>query len=95
MILHVTAAKYLDNYRVQLSFSDGRNGVADLNDSLEGTVFAPLKDKSFFAKLKLDQELNTIIWPNGVDLAPEYLYFKSFKDVKELKQVFKTWGYIT
>ncbi len=46
MILHVTDAKYLDNYRVQLSFSDGRNGVADLNDSLEGPVFEPLKDKS-------------------------------------------------
>lgn len=50
MILHVTEAKYLKDYQVQVSFNDGRTGIADLEDALYGTVFQPLKDKNFFLR---------------------------------------------
>ncbi len=94
MILHVTEAEYINDYRVELVFNDGRKGIADLSNSLSGTVFAPLKDKSLFNQLKLDKELETITWPNGADLAPEYLYFLSFRNDPELQDKFKEWGYI-
>ncbi len=93
MILHVTATKYLQGYKVHLVFNDGRQGTADLSDSLDGPVFEPLKDKKYFAQLKLDQELDTITWPNGADLAPEYLYFLAFKEDPELQDQFQRWGY--
>ena len=48
MFIHVTAAKYIDDYRVQLSFNDGSNGEVDLANELNGEIFEPLKDKSFF-----------------------------------------------
>ncbi len=60
---------------------------------LKGPVFDPLKDQSLFAKLTLDQELATIVWPNGVDLAPEYLFFQTFKDAPEWQEQYKEWGY--
>ena len=94
MFLHVTNAKYLSGYKVQVSFNDGRSGVVDLSDALQGPVFEPLKDKSAFSKLTVDKELDTISWPNGADLAPEYLYFKAFKDEPALQEQFKEWGYI-
>ena len=93
MILHVTKAKYLEGHRVQLEFNNGRKGIADLSDSLDGHVFAPLKDKEYFAQLKLDRELDTISWPNGADFAPEYLYFLVFKEDPELQDQFQKWGY--
>ena len=95
MILHVTNAKYLGGYRVQLVFNDGRQGVADLSGSLDGSVFKPLKNENYFAQLKLNQELDTISWPNGADLAPEYLYFLAFKDDPKLQDQFREWGYKT
>ncbi|MEK7274619.1 MAG: DUF2442 domain-containing protein [Candidatus Desantisbacteria bacterium] len=94
MILHVTDARYLDGHKVEVSFNDGRKGIANLSNALRGPVFQPLKDESIFAQLKLDKELDTISWPNGADIAPEYLYFQAFKGDSELQEQFKTWGYI-
>jgi hypothetical protein len=49
----------------------------DLTDELWGEVFEPLKDPQVFRKFKIDEELNTITWPSGADLAPEFLYDKA------------------
>ncbi|MEE2717234.1 MAG: DUF2442 domain-containing protein [SAR324 cluster bacterium] len=95
MFLHITSAKYLDEYRVEVVFNDGRKGVADLASTLNGRVFEPLKDKTLFAKLSVDDELETIVWPNGADLAPEYLYFRAFKDDPALQPQFQKWGYLS
>lgn len=67
-------AEYIADYRVRLSFSDGTEGEVDLEAVLWGEVFQPLKDKKLFQNFKLDADLATITWPNGADLAPEYLY---------------------
>jgi hypothetical protein len=95
MFLHVTTAKYIKDYEVEISFNNGWKGIADLSRVLKGKVFEPLKDKALFAKLALNQELATIVWPNGVDLAPEYLFFNTFKDAPEWQDQFKKWGYNT
>ena len=42
----------------------------------------------------IDEELETIVWPNGADLAPEYVYFQAFKEDPDLQSQFKQWGYI-
>ncbi|MBL4911207.1 MAG: DUF2442 domain-containing protein [Alteromonadaceae bacterium] len=36
-------------------------------------MFEPLKNISVFSKVAVDPELETVVWPNGADLAPEYL----------------------
>ncbi len=95
MFLHVTSAEYMEDYKVEVSFNNGRIGVADLSDALRGPIFESLREKTKFAQFKVDEELETICWPNGADLAPEYIYFKAFKDEPELQAQFKRWGYIT
>ncbi len=94
MFLHVTEVKYLEDYKVEVSFNDGNKGVADLSQALTCPVFEPLLNKSEFANFSVDSELETIVWPNGADLAPEYIYFQAFKNVPELQKQFKQWGYI-
>ncbi len=93
MIIYVKEAKYLEDYKVELQFNDGKKGVVDLEKELYGTMFEPLKDKTLFSKVKVDEDLDTITWENGADLAPEFLYYKSFQDDKNLENQFKQWGY--
>ena len=95
MFLHVISAEYVGGYKVCVSFSNGQSGTADLSCvTLKGGIFSELKEQAIFSKLKVDAELATIVWPNGADLAPEYIYFQTFKYDPALQQQFKNWGYI-
>jgi hypothetical protein len=65
-------------YRVHLRFSDGVAGEVDLAGvigSFSG-VFAPLVDASEFARVRVNPDLGTIVWPTGADLCPDVLYSK-------------------
>ena len=73
MILHVVEARYEHDYVIYLKFNDGAEGYVDLANELFGEVFAPLRDKAKFRAFKVDPELDTIVWDNGADLAPEFL----------------------
>ncbi|TVQ95073.1 MAG: DUF2442 domain-containing protein [Chromatiaceae bacterium] len=93
MFLHVVDVKHIADYKIEVTFSDGRKGVADLAGAFRGSVFEPLKDIDFFAKAAVDQELETVVWPNGADFAPEFLYFKAFGNDPRLQGQFESWGY--
>ncbi|MBF0239410.1 MAG: DUF2442 domain-containing protein [SAR324 cluster bacterium] len=71
MFIHVTQAKYIDEYKVWLSFNDGVDGSIDLSEELDGEIFEPLKEKSYFKTFVL--EGHTLSWSNGADFAPEFL----------------------
>jgi hypothetical protein len=45
----------------------------DLSRELHGPVFEPLRGVAFFRQVQLHPELKTLVWPNGADLAPEFL----------------------
>ena len=67
-------AKYLDRYRIEITFSDGTEGVINMESELWGEVFEPLKDLKLFRAFRVNEELSTLEWPTGADLAPEFLY---------------------
>ena len=67
-------AEYAGDYKIRLSFEDGTIGEIDLEDELWGEVFEPLKDVALFRDFQVDPELRTVVWSNGADLAPEFLY---------------------
>lgn len=73
MIPHVIKAEYKGDYRVWLRFNDGAEGVVDLRDELYGEMFEPLKDLKKFKSFRIDPELETLVWENGADFAPEFL----------------------
>ena len=70
----VVEAKYVRDYILWVRFEDGAEGEVDLSQSLVGPVFEPLREKQYFAQVRIDPELGTIVWPNGADVAPETLY---------------------
>ena len=73
-MINVVEARYVRDYVIWLRFSDGLAGEVDLREELEGPVFEPLRDLAAFRSVRLHPELHTIVWPNGADLAPEFLH---------------------
>lgn len=74
MIPRVMSADHVRDYTLRVRFADGAEGEIDLACELDGEVFLPLQDPAFFRQFRVDSELHTIVWPNGADFAPEFLY---------------------
>lgn len=74
MIPRVEEARHVRDFVVHLRFSDGTEGAIDLEDELYGEIFEPLKDQALFRQFSVHPEFHTLVWPNGADLAPEFLY---------------------
>ena len=93
-MLNIVKAKHINNYKIYLEFNDNKKGEVDLKEFIETTPFKPfkkLKELEKFKNFKLDY---TLIWDENLDLAPEYLYFKTFENDQNLKDKFVEWGYI-
>ncbi len=39
-------------------------------------MFEPLRDIENFKRFRVDPEMETVVWDNGADLAPEFLHEK-------------------
>jgi len=72
MFLEVIEAEYLKDYILKVTFNNGEIRLVDLQNSLQGPVFEPLKDKKVFRQFTI--HYNTVEWQNGADFAPEYLF---------------------
>jgi hypothetical protein len=73
-MIKVLEARYLGDHRVELIFSDGKEGVFDGSALLlrTGTLVEALRDESYFKRLYIDA--GALCWPNGLELAPSRLY---------------------
>ncbi len=94
-MLSVIKANYLGNYAIELSFNNHKTGIANLKDTVfndKRKIFTELQDKDNFVKFKIKH--NTLVWENGLDLAPEFLFFTAFKQESTWQDIFKQWGYI-
>jgi hypothetical protein len=76
MFPRITVVRHLRDFRLLLTFSDGKEGEIDLSSHIRGRggVFAPLQDMDYFARVTVDPIARTLVWPNGVDLDPDVLY---------------------
>lgn len=71
----VVSAVYKGDYRIEVTFEDGKKGIVDFTKYLDkGGVLERLKDKEFFSQFEVNQELGTLSWQNEIDVAPETLY---------------------
>jgi hypothetical protein len=75
MLFDIVEAKVVKNYILYIRFEDGLSGQIDISSIVpfEG-FFSPLKELSYFATVRIDKDLGTIVWDSGADLAPDVLY---------------------
>ena len=77
-MIWVTDAKTLPDYRLWVRFSDATESEIDLKDIIASDarpIVAALHDPAAFAAIRV--EMNTVVWANGFELAPEFLYARA------------------
>jgi len=79
----VRKASYISDYKLLLTFEDETIRLVDLESYLDGSIFELLKNREYFKTVRVDPELDTIVWENGADMSPDFLY-KIGAEVNEL-----------
>lgn len=70
----ITEAHHAGEYRIHIRFNDDVEGMVDLWETIDHdhrAIFQELRDMKTFQAFRVD--LDTIVWDNGLDLAPEFL----------------------
>jgi hypothetical protein len=61
-------------YTLRVGFDDGVEQLIDFQPVLAGRLFGPLRDLALFEQVKIDPEVQTLVWPNGADFDPATLH---------------------
>lgn len=70
----ITAVEYEAGHRLILTFENGARRMVDLTTHLDGEVFEPLRDIKQFQTARLNKDIDTVVWENGADMSPDFLY---------------------
>ena len=73
MLTKVTRLERLGAFSLRVRFNDGSEGVHDFTAIVNepGPMLEPLRDQEYFGRVFL--EFGAPTWPNGFDIAPEWL----------------------
>ena len=73
-IHRVVSLQRVGAYTLLVAFEDGTQQTIDFAPVLVGQLFEPLRDPVFFARVSIDPEAHTLVWPNGADFDPTVLH---------------------
>ena len=71
LLVRIDKIKVLDDYRLQVAMSDGRIGVFNALPYLNKGFFVELKNREYFAQVKLIHNGTGIAWERGQDLSAD------------------------
>lgn len=86
----VVAFAQLDTFKLRVEFADDTEQVIDFEPVLGRGIFAVLADPEYFARVRLDPDIGTLVWPNGADFDPATLHDWP-AHVDELAERVKSW----
>ncbi len=86
MLTKITRLEKVGGFRLRVRFSDGSEGAHDFSAMVQepGPMLEPLRDIDYFNRVFL--EFGAPTWPNGFDIAPEWLR-REMEAAGELTQV--------
>ena len=73
----ITAVTVVEHGILRLTFANGLSAQLNVLDRMQGPVFAQARTPEGFAKVTVDAETGTVVWPGGADLAPDTLYLRA------------------
>jgi hypothetical protein len=82
MLFKVKNVIALDDYELEIEFTNCEIRIMDMKPYLNLPIFKELNDTTLFNKVKV--AFNTVQWENGADFDPDSLYSLSNEIVKEM-----------
>ncbi|MFQ5668714.1 MAG: DUF2442 domain-containing protein [Candidatus Binatia bacterium] len=73
-IYRVTACEKVGPFTLRVEFDDSSVQVIDFRPVLKGEIYGALRDASLFDQVTIDEEVHTLVWPNGADFDPAMLH---------------------
>ncbi|HMC58786.1 MAG TPA: DUF2442 domain-containing protein [Candidatus Solibacter sp.] len=61
-------------YTLCVSFDDHTEQTIDFRPVLAGELYGPLRNLELFNQVRVDPEVETLVWPNGADFDPATLH---------------------
>jgi Protein of unknown function (DUF2442) len=73
-IHRVAAFEIVAPYTLRVSFDDDSAQLINFEPVLAGELLGPLHDVILFNQVRVDQQVHTLVWPNGADFDPATLH---------------------
>ncbi len=73
-ISRVVAFEIVADYTLRIRFDDATEQIINFRPILAGELFGPLRDLMLFARVEIDADAHTLVWPNGADFDPATLH---------------------
>jgi len=70
----VKDVSYLTEYKLKLTFEDNIVKLVDLKPHLDGEIFKPLMNIDYFKNVRINPDIDTVVWSNEADFSPDFLY---------------------
>ncbi len=75
MIYDIVEVKFITNHTLFLRFENGVSGTVDISEIIPFKgIFSKLKEVDYFSTVYLNSDIGTIVWDNGADISPVFLY---------------------
>jgi Protein of unknown function (DUF2442) len=89
-IYRVLAYQVLGPYTLRVQFDDQSWQTIDFELILRGAMYGQLRNLELFNQVRIDPEVQTLVWPNGADFDPATLH--DWPDhLKELRELASDW----
>lgn len=73
-IYRVVSFQIVGSYTLSVRFNDETAQRINFEPVLKGAMYGPLRDIKLFNDVKIDEEVHTLVWPNGADFDPATLH---------------------
>jgi hypothetical protein len=73
-IYRVVAFQITGPFKLRVTFDDGSEQQIDFEPMLSGKLYGPLRDLAIFNQVRIDPEVQTLVWPSGADFDPAMLH---------------------
>ena len=73
-IYRVWSFEVVAPYTLRVRFDDNTEQTIDFRPVLAGEMYGPLRNLELFNQVRIDPEVETLVWPNGADFDPATLH---------------------